>query len=215
MDDKIPFYALDLRNISRLVKTKTKIRAQCLMVNTGSLNNPFKPFYDAIIGPTAEFLGPEDYELVIVPNGVLCFTSLAAVIESIRIRTVSCLTSYKLILTVPRGYHKTTGVLLVINSQQWTLTGRRATKAQVMKRMSSFGLIHIAAYGNQLAGENALSLNPGWDYMLKMSDVQGGNIQACLMVLNCFSKWTRQNLGVVGIACAFLAAGARSVLVTL
>jgi len=106
-------------------------------------------------------------------------------------------------------------VLLVINSQQWTLTGRRATKAQVMKRMSSFGLIHIAAYGNQLAGENALSLNPGWDYMLKMSDVQGGNIQACLMVLNCFSKWTRQNLGVVGIACAFLAAGARSVLVTL
>ena len=37
MDDKILFYALDLRNISRLVKTKTKTRAQCLMVNTGSL----------------------------------------------------------------------------------------------------------------------------------------------------------------------------------
>ena len=37
MDDKIPFYALDLRNISRLVKIKTKTRAQCLMVNTGSL----------------------------------------------------------------------------------------------------------------------------------------------------------------------------------
>ncbi len=34
MDDKIPFHALDLRNISRLVKTKTKSRAQCLMVNT-------------------------------------------------------------------------------------------------------------------------------------------------------------------------------------
>ena len=27
MDVKIPFYALDLRNISRLVKTKTKTRA--------------------------------------------------------------------------------------------------------------------------------------------------------------------------------------------
>ena len=39
MDDKIPFYALDLRNNSRLVKTKTKTRAQCLMVNTGSLMN--------------------------------------------------------------------------------------------------------------------------------------------------------------------------------
>ena len=51
--------------------------------------------------------------------------------------------------------------------------------------------------------------------MLKMSDVQAANIQACLMVLNCFSKKTRQNLGVVGIACAFLAAGARSVLANL
>jgi len=37
MGDKIPFYPLDLRNISRLVKTKTKTRALCLMVNTGSL----------------------------------------------------------------------------------------------------------------------------------------------------------------------------------
>ena len=37
MDDKIPFYALDLRNISRLVETKTKTRPQCLMVNTRSL----------------------------------------------------------------------------------------------------------------------------------------------------------------------------------
>ena len=41
MEDKIPFYALDLRNISRLVKTKTKTRAQCLMVNTGSLIRSF------------------------------------------------------------------------------------------------------------------------------------------------------------------------------
>ena len=42
MDDKIPFYALDLRNISWLVKTKTKTRTQCLMVNTGSLINQLK-----------------------------------------------------------------------------------------------------------------------------------------------------------------------------
>ena len=41
MDGKIPFYALGLRNISRLVKTKTKTRAQCLMVNTGSLKRAF------------------------------------------------------------------------------------------------------------------------------------------------------------------------------
>ena len=34
MYDKIPFYALDLIKISRLVKIKTKPRVQCLMVNT-------------------------------------------------------------------------------------------------------------------------------------------------------------------------------------
>ena len=44
MDDKIPFRALDLRNISRLVKTKTKTktRAQCVMVNTCSLADSAK-----------------------------------------------------------------------------------------------------------------------------------------------------------------------------
>ena len=42
------------------------------------------------------------------------------------------------------------------------LTGRQATKAEVMKRMSSVGLIHIAAHGNKRTGEIALSPNPGW-----------------------------------------------------
>ena len=37
MNDKIPFRVLDLRNISHRAKTKTKTRAQCLMVNPESL----------------------------------------------------------------------------------------------------------------------------------------------------------------------------------
>ena len=82
------------------------------------------------------------------------------------------------------------------------LTERQATKAEVKKRMSSVGLIHIVAYGNKPSGKIALSPNPGWaskfpqrkDYMLKMSDVQAANIQAFLVVLSCFSQWTRQNL---------------------
>ena len=45
-----------------------------------SSNNPFKPFYDAIIGPIAEFLGPQDDELIIVPDGVLCFTPWACLL---------------------------------------------------------------------------------------------------------------------------------------
>ena len=40
--------------------------------------------------------------------------------------------------------------------------GRQATKAEVMKRISSVGLIHIAAHGNKRTGEIALSPNPGW-----------------------------------------------------
>jgi len=73
------------------------------------------------------------------------------------------------------------------------LVGRRATKAEVMKQMSSVGLIHIAAHGNEVTGEIALSPNPGWasqfpqeeDFILKMSDVQAANIRARLVVLSC------------------------------
>ncbi|XP_044177296.1 tetratricopeptide repeat protein 28-like [Acropora millepora] len=92
--------------------------------------------------------------------------------------------------------------------------------------MSSVGLIHIAAHGNEQTGEIALSPNPGWpskfpqskDYILKISDVQAANLRARLVVLSCCHSARGRILkgeGVVGIARAFLAAGARSVLVAL
>ena len=95
-----------------------------------------------------------------------------------------------------------------------------------MKRMSSVGLIHIAAHGNKHTGEIVLSPNPGWtskfpqekDYILKMSDVQAANVRARLVVLSCCHSGRGRILkgeGVVGIARSFLAAGARSVLVAL
>ena len=216
------------------------------------LDNPFKPFYHAVIGPIVDMLEPQDEEFVIVPDGTLCFTPWAAVIESIRIRTVPSLTSYELILSASEGYHKKTGTLLVGNpclnqlkkpppdlpcAQEEVemiasilntrpLTGRLATKVEVMKRMSSVGLIHIAAHGNELSGEIALSPNPDWtskfpqrkDYILKTSDVQAANLRAHLVVLSCCHSGRGRILkgeGVVSIARAFLAAGARSVLVTL
>ena len=106
------------------------------------------------------------------------------------------------------------------------LTGGEATKAEVIKRMSSVGLIHIAAHGSKHTGELALSPNLGWtskfpqksDYILKMSDVQATNLRARLVVLSCCHSGRGRILkgeGVVGIARGFLAAGARSVLVTL
>ena len=216
------------------------------------LDNPFKPFYDAVIDPILNMLESQDDELVIVPDGALCLTPWSVVFESIRIRIVPSLTSYELILSVPEGHHKKKGALLVgnpclkelkkpLHDLPWAqkevemiasvlktapLTGIHATKAEVMKRISSVGLIHIAAHGNKQKGEIALSPNPGWsskfphrkDYILEMSDVQAANLRARLVVLSCCHSGRGRVLkgeGVVGIARAFLAAGARSVLVSL
>ena len=144
-----------------------------------SLDNPFRPFYDAIIDPIVDMLGPQDAELIIVPDGALWFTPWAAVNESIRIHIVPSLTSYQLILSAPERHHKKKGALLVGNpcfkelkkllddlscAQEEVemiapmlkitpLTGIHVTKAEVMKQMSSVGLIHIAAHGNKHTGE--------------------------------------------------------------
>ncbi|XP_074612529.1 uncharacterized protein LOC141866888 [Acropora palmata] len=191
-----------------------------------SLDNPFKVFYDAVVGPIVDMLGPQDDEMVIVPNGALCFTPWAAVIESIRIRTVPSLTSYQLILNVPEGHHNKTGALLVGNpclkdlKGGWhdlpcaqkevesiasilnttPLVGRQATKAEVMKQMSSVGLIHIAAHGNKLTGEIALSPNPGWTipseegFYFKNVRCAGCQSSSSSCGLKLLSQWTRQNL---------------------
>ena len=217
-----------------------------------SSDNPFRPFYDAVIGPIVDLLGSQYDELVIVSDGALCFTPWAAIIESMRIRTVPSLTSYQLISSVPEDHHKKTGTLLVGNpclnelkkpppdlpcAQEEVemiasilntrpLTGRQATKAEVIKRMSSVGLIHIAAHGNKCTGEIALSPNLGWtskfpkkrDFLLQMSDVRGANLRARLVILSCCHSGRGRILkgeGVVGIARAFLASGARSVLISL
>ena len=217
-----------------------------------SPDNPFRPFYDAVIGPIVDLLGSQFDELVIVSDGALCFTPWAAIVESIRIRTVPSLTSYQLISSVPEGHHKKTGALFVGNpclnelkepppdlpcAQEEVemiasilnarpLTGKEATKAEVIKRMSSVGLIHIASHGNKRTGEIALSPNFGWtskfpqekDFLLKMSDVQAANLRARLVVLSCCHSGRGRIFkgeGVVGIARAFLAAGARSVLISL
>ena len=109
--------------------------------------------------------------------------------------------------------------------QTTPLTGRNATKGEVLKRMKSVALIHIAAHGDSKFGEIALAPNPERtsqipekeDFMLTMSDVHAVGLRARLVVLSsCHSGRGEVNSeGVVGIARAFLCAGARSVLVSL
>ena len=79
------------------------------------LDNPFKPFCDAVIDPILDMLEPQDDDLVIVSDGTLCFIPWATVIDSIRIRIVPSLTSYQLILGAPEGHHNKKGALLVGN----------------------------------------------------------------------------------------------------
>ena len=206
--------------------------------------------YDVIISPIADVLHGD--ELVIVPDGSLCLAPWTALSEDFRIRTVPSLMSLKLITSSPKNFHSTSGALLVgdpcvkkvreplsplpyakkevemIGGLLKTppLTGNEATKAEVLKRMTSVGLVHIAAHGEKETGQIALAPNPGWtsefpeekDFILSMSDVQAVHLRASLVVLSCCHSGRGEVLkseGVVGLARAFLCAGARSVLVAL
>ena len=113
----------------------------------------------------------------------------------------------------------------------WPLLGKDATKKAVLEKLNSVSLIHIAAHGNAERGEIALApldpVPPGCttqtrisqedDYLLKMSDISKVKVRAKLVVLSCCHSGRGQIRaeGVVGIARAFLGAGARSVLVAL
>ena len=104
------------------------------------------------------------------------------------------------------------------------LIGEEATKDEVLKRLSEVALIHIAAHGRMETGDILLAPNPTGspkpkekDYILTMADVLQAKLRARLVVLSCChsARGEIKAEGVVGIARAFLGAGARSVLVSL
>ena len=104
------------------------------------------------------------------------------------------------------------------------LTGKNATKDRVLSGLNSVSLVHIAAHGRTENGEIILSPNfpdvkipKEKDFLLTMADVLDAKVRAKLVVLSCCNSG-RGNIkveGVVGIARAFLGAGARSVIATL
>ena len=106
------------------------------------------------------------------------------------------------------------------------LTGREATKEEFLRNVESADLIHIAAHGDAERGEILFAAPSGTgedqtvpvdEVMLKMSDLETKRIRAQLVVLSsCYSARGKvQGEGVVGMARAFLGAGARAVLVAL
>ena len=145
--------------------------------------NSLRPLFDVVIGPIADLLQGD--QLIVIPDGPFCLAPYSALSESINIRVVPSLTVLKLITTSPEDMHSKTGALLVGDSsveelpltlsqlpyarkevemiekllKTTTLTGRSATKHEVLKRISSVALVHIAAHGRQETGEIALAPN--------------------------------------------------------
>lgn len=189
--------------------------------------------YNIFIKPIADLV--QGSELVIVPDGPLWLAPYAAfkdsdskyLCESFRIRLIPSLTSLKMIADCPEGYHCTTGALLV--GDPWVdvphLTGVDATKAEVLRRMGSVALVHIAAHCQMENGEIALTPDPERttaivtkdDYVLTMADVLSVQLRAKMVVLSrCHSgRAAVNNESVFGIANAFMNAGARSILILL
>ena len=198
----------------------------------------FVPEGPLCLAPYAAFLDPD--------SKYLC--------EDFDIRVIPSLKSLKLITDSSADYHRDSGALLVgdpcleeafyqgqklvqlpcakaevemigniLNSKP--LTGREATKDEVLRRLPSVALVHIAAHGSAETGQIALAPNTTRvsqdpveeDYLLTMKDVLSVHLRARLVVLSCChsARGEIKPEGVVGIARAFLGAGARSVLVSL
>ncbi|CAH3182452.1 unnamed protein product [Porites evermanni] len=103
------------------------------------------------------------------------------------------------------------------------LLGKDATKQAVLERIHSVSLIHVAAHGDDERGEIALSPVSSCetpheeDYLLTMAEISQVRLTAKLVVLSCCHSARGQIRaeGIVGIARAFLASGARAVLAAL
>ena len=107
------------------------------------------------------------------------------------------------------------------------LIRKQATKETVLEKLKQgVSVIHFAAHGSGKKGQIFLapskpstnsSLAEEKDYMLTIKEVQESGIRAQLVVLSCChsGKGDIRAEGVVGIARAFLAAGARAVVASL
>ncbi len=211
------------------------------------------PIADLLHGSEVTF--SPDGPLCLAPFSALVDSNARYLSQSFRIRVIPSLTSLRMIADYSPDYHIKTGALLVGDPcleevvyhgrkldqlpcakkevemignilDTSPLTGKDATKDQVLSRLSSVALVHIAAHGSIETGEIALAPNTTResktpvedDFILTMRDVLSAQMRAKLVVLSCCHSGRGDIMkaeGVVGIGRAFLGAGARSVLVSL
>ena len=220
-----------------------------------STTNVFRPMYDVLIGPIADllqgdqlivvpdgpfFLAPysalsESIKIRIAPS----LTALKLITDSpedFHCRTGAlvvgdpCLEAVTNVFGNPvwrqLPFAKKEAEMIGELLKTTPLTGRDATKDEVLKRLKSVALVHIAANACQSTGGILLAPDPGHgtsqvptqkEYILTMSDVEQMRMRARLVVLSCSHSGCGEvkSEGVVGIARSFLCAGARSVLVSL
>ena len=199
------------------------------------------PIQDLFSGSELVFI-PEG-PLCLAPFAAFMSLDSKYLCESFSIRVAPSLTSLKMIAQCPVDYHHKSGVLLV--GDPWfpdvtklpalpfarkevemigkmvgstPLVGRQATKNEVLRRLDSVALVHIAAHGSMETGEIALAPKSGdEDFILTMKDVKQVQLRARLVVLSCChsAHGEIKAESVVGIARVFLGAGARSVLESL
>ena len=217
--------------------------------------NPLETLYNLVVDPIRELLQGDEVVLVpegplfLAPFAAFMDRNSKYLCESFRIRLLPSLSSLQLISNCPDDWHSATGALLVGNPwveevgelqlpwaekevnmigeilQTEPLIRKQATKDEVLRRIASVSLVHIAAHGDMKSGEIALAPNTTRsspipvkeDYVLTMQDVLKAHIRARLVVLSCChsARGEVKAEGVVGIARAFLGAGARAVLVSL
>ena len=210
------------------------------------------PFSDLINGD--ELIIIPDRASFLIPYAALMDQQSRYLSETLRIRLAPSLTSLQLLAECPEGHHSTSGALLVGNPWVETvrikdnkpfpqlpgaekeakmigqilntepLIGKKATKDQVLSRLNSVSLVHLAAHGCRETGEIILSPNVAdadrpkeEDFLLTKADVLGVQLRARLVLLSCCysGRGEIKAEGVVGIARAFLGAGARSVIASL
>ena len=158
----------------------------------------------------------------LIPYAALLDQNSRYLSETLRIRLAPSLTSLRLLSECPEERHCTGGALLVGNPWIETvppfkgkkrqqlpgaeeevkmigeilnvepLIGENATKEQVLSRLNSVSLVHIAAHGSAERGEILLSPNLGGsepleekDFLLTMTDVLNAKLDAKLVVLSC------------------------------